>query len=149
MSQAVPFGGKDLRLLRKSSAADDNPTFLCTVTTKDLTKTWEYDYATVPDCDSPDALPARRSIKKMSAWSVNASGIADAKSYRELDAAAEADTPMFVRILVARPAAAGGGHWDGAVWFENLKIESQDMGVVKFSAQLRGEGPLAWTNATP
>ncbi|MGY2051681.1 phage tail tube protein [Methylobacterium sp. JK268] len=148
MTQGVPFSGKDLRLMRKSGPTDDTPSFLCTVTTKDLTRTWEYEDATMPDCDNPSAVPPRRSLKKSSAWSVNASGIADARSYRDLDAAAaDPDTPMYVRILVAKPAASGGGHWDGAVWFENLKIESQDMGVVKFSAQMRGEGPLTWTNA--
>jgi hypothetical protein len=35
--------------------------------------------------------------------------------------------------VVAKVAAAGGGRWDGAVWFENLKLSSQDNGVVKFT----------------
>jgi predicted secreted protein len=148
MSQAVPFGGKDLRVMRKSSPTDANPSFLCTVTTKTLTETTEFDDATVPNCDEPGAVAARRSIPKMTAWSINASGIADAKSYKQLRADSKSGVPLDLQILVAKPAAAGGGHWDGAVFFENLQIQSDNMGVIKFSAQMRGEGDLAWTDAT-
>ena len=148
MTQAVPFGGKDLRVMLKSSAADVNPSFLCTITTKSLTETTEFDDATVPDCDTPGNVAARRSIPKSTAWSLSASGIADAKSYKTIRAAALSGVPTFLQILLAKLAAEGGGHWDGAVYFENLQIQSDSMGVVKFSAQMRGEGPLTWTDAT-
>lgn len=147
MSQGKPFGGKDLRVMRKTSPTDPAPTFMCTVTTKSLTETVEYEDATIPDCENPDAVPARRSVPKMTAWSLIASGIADAKSYKQLRADSKAGVPLNVQILVARPAAEGGGHWDGAIWFENIQINSDSMGVVKFSAQMRGEGELAWTDA--
>jgi len=147
MTQAIPFGGKDLRVMRKTSPSDNAPTILCTITTKSLTETVEYDDATVPNCDNPDAIAARRSIPKSTAWSLNASGIADAKSYKALRADAIAGVPLNLQILVAKAAAGGGGHWDGAVYFENLQIQSDSMGVVKFSAQMRGEGELAWTDA--
>lgn len=148
MAQPVPFGGKDLRVMRKSSPSDANPTYLCSITTKGLTETIEFDDATVPNADNPGAVAARRSVPKMTAWSTSISGIADAKSYKQLRVDALAGVPLDVQILVAKPAAAGGGHWDGATWFENIQLQSDSLGVVKFSAQLRGEGDLLWTDAS-
>lgn len=147
MSQAKPFGGKDLRCMRKISAADPTPKFMCTVTTKGLTKTMEYDDATVPDCDNPDKVWARRSLPKGSAWSVNISGVADPLSFKQMNADMDSGVPTFLQILVAKPAADGGGHWDGAVFYENLQIQSDAGGVVKFTGQMRGEGDLAWADA--
>ncbi|MFH6782300.1 MULTISPECIES: phage tail tube protein [Methylobacterium] len=148
MPQTVPFGGKDLRVLLKDSAADTTPDFVAMITTKEIEWVNEFDDATVPEADAPDQVPSRRSFLKARAWNTSFSGIADAKGFRILQAAATADLPTYVQVLVAKAAAAGGGRWDGAVWFENLKLSSQDNGVAKFSGQLRGEGPLAWTAAS-
>lgn len=148
MTQGSPFGGKDLRVMRKTSAADNAPTFLCTVTTKSLTETFEFDDATIPDCDNPGKVWSRRSIPKSTAWSINISGMADALSYKTMRADSRTGTPYFLQFLVDQPVAKGGGHWDGAAWFENLQIQSDSGGVVKFSGQLRGEGDLAWTDAS-
>ncbi|UHC14424.1 hypothetical protein LRS73_17910 [Methylobacterium currus] len=148
MTQTVPFGGKDLRVLLKDSPTDTTPDFVAMITTKEIEWVNEFDDATVPEADAPDQVPSRRSFLKARAWNTSFSGIADAKGFRILQAAAGADMPTSVQVLVAKAAAAGGGHWDGAVWFENLKLSSQDNGVAKFSGQLRGEGPLAWTAAS-
>jgi len=148
MSQPKPFGGKDLRVMRKTGPTDAAPKFMCTVTTKGLTKTMEYDDATTPDCDNPDAVWARSSVAKGSAWSVNVSGVADPKSYRQMEADMDSGVPTYLQIQLAKPAADGGGYWDGAVFYENLQIQSDAGGVVKYTGQMRGEGRLAWTDAS-
>ena len=148
MTQSVPFGGKDLRVKRMTSLADPNPVFLATITTKGLTKTNEFDDATRPNTDTAGATWDRSSIKKSKAWSINISGIADAKAYATLDADCDSDVPLFYSFEIAKAQADGGGHWAGAVWYENLQISSDTGGVVKFTGQLRGEGPLTWTAAT-
>lgn len=148
MSQPKPFGGKDLRVMRKTGPTDPAPKFMCTVTTKGLTRTMEYDDATTPDCDNPDAVWARSSVPKGSAWSVSVSGVADARSYRQMETDMDSGVPTYLQIQLAKPAADGGGHWDGAVFYENLQIQSDAGGVVKFTGQMRGEGRLTWTDAS-
>ena len=147
MTQANPFGGKDLRVKRLSSPTDSAPAFLCIITTKALQKTNEFDDATTGECDTPSAIANRRSVKKQKAWSINISGIADAKAYQVLDADCDSDVPLLYRFEVAKAASDGGGYWQGYIWYENLQINSDAMGVVKFSGQLRGEGPVTWTAA--
>lgn len=147
MAQPNPFGGKDLRCLRMTGPTDNAPKFMCTVTTKGLTETVEYDDATTPNCDNPEAVWARRSVPKGSAWSVSASGVADALSYKAMRADMKSGVPTYMQIQVAKPAAQGGGSWTGAVFYENLQIQSDAGGVVKFTCQLRGDGELTWADA--
>ena len=147
MGQPNAFGGKDLRVLRKSGPSDASPKFMGTITTKGLTETVEYDDATVPNTDNPDQLWARRSVAKGTAWSVNISGVADPLSYKQIRADMLSGVPSYLQIQVAKPVAQGGGHWDGAVYYENLQIQSDAGGVVKYTGQMRGEGELAWTDA--
>ena len=148
MAQPNPFGGKDLRVMRKASPDDAAPKFMCTVTTKGLNETMEYEDATTPDCDNPNKVWSRKSVPKTYAWSVNISGVADPLSYKTMRADMKSGVPSYVQIQVAKPAAQGGGHWDGAVYYENLQISSDAGGVVKFSGQMRGDGDLDWTDAT-
>lgn len=148
MTQTVPFGGKDLRVKRLTSPTDNAPVFLGTITTKGLTKTNEFDDATRPDNDNPDATWDRSSVKKSKSWSINISGVADAKAHAQLDTDADSEVPLYYQFEIAKSAANGGGHWAGYVWYENLAITSDTAGVVKFTGQLRGEGKLTWTAAT-
>ncbi|SOR29841.1 conserved protein of unknown function [Methylorubrum extorquens] len=147
MAQPNAFGGKDLRVMRKSGPTDAAPKFMSTITTKGLTETMEYDDATVPNSDNPDQVWARRSLPKGSAWSVSFSGVADPLAYKQMRADMQSGVPTYVQIQVAKPAAQGGGRWDGAVFYENLQIQSDAGGVVKFTGQLRGDGELAWADA--
>ncbi len=147
MAQPNAFGGKDLRVMRKSGPADAAPKFMGTITTKGLTETVEYDDATVPNTDNPDQVWARRSQPKGTAWSVSVSGVADPASYKQMRADMLSGVASFLQIQVAKPAAQGGGRWDGAVFYENLQIQSDAGGVVKYTGQMRGDGELTWTDA--
>lgn len=144
MSQTVPFGGKNLRVRRKNGSAFD---LICMASTKELMKTNEFDDATVIDCDNPDVTSTRRSIKKRKAWSMNISGTADGKGYATLDADCDAELPTTYQFEKALPAAQGGGIWQGDIWYENLSITSDENGIVKFKAQMRGDGALVFTAA--
>ena len=126
MTQTVPFGGKDLRVLLKDSATDTTPDFVAMITTKEIEWVNEFDDATVPETDAPDQVPSRRSFLKARAWNTSFSGIADAKGFRILQAAAAADMPISVQVLVAKAAAAGGRRWGGAVWCEVVRLKRME-----------------------
>lgn len=142
-----PITGKDLRVLRKTSATDNAPVYMGTITTSNTTETFDFDDSTVANTDTPGALPNRSSVPKMYAWSQSVSGLFDPVEFAALRAAARQGQPLYLQIVIARTKANGGGRWDGAVWFENIQHSYDSLGVVKFSAQMRGEGDLVWTQA--
>lgn len=141
-----PFGGKDLRVSRKSGASTYDQ--LCMVTTSKVTFTYEFDDATVVNQTSPGSTPYRASLKKMNAFGCNISGVCDISDFQVLKGDADGEVAVIYKFEVALPMADGGGFWLSAVWFENLEIEQQKFGVVTFSGQLRGDGVPTWTAAT-
>ncbi|TDR94204.1 hypothetical protein [Enterovirga rhinocerotis] len=146
MAQIKPLSGRNLEVRRKNGAAWD---LVCVASTKRLQKTNEFDDASVIDCDNPQAVPVRRSVKKMTAWTINISGTTGGSQMITLDADCDSETPITYRFVKVASLADGGGHWEGDVWFENLEFSTEENGIVKFTGQLRGEGPLDWTPVTP
>lgn len=145
MTQIAPFRGTKLQVKRKNGASFD---LVCMASTKGLTKTNTFDDATVLDCDNPDLAMNRRSILKQKSWSIDISGIADGHGFAVLDGDCNSETPVTYQFVNTLPMAAGGGTYQGDVWYENLAITTSDNGVVNFKGQLRGEGPLVFTAAT-
>ncbi len=148
MASAKGITGKDLPFYRKANAADAAGTYMGMVTNGEVTETFEYDDATVPNTDAPGTVPARSSVPKQYGWSCNTAGVFDAQLFQQVRTDFLAGIPLLMSLKILKPANAGGGHFDGAVWFENIKINYDGLGVVKFSAQMRGEGMLTWTAAT-
>ncbi|HVL73320.1 MAG TPA: hypothetical protein VM434_15745 [Beijerinckiaceae bacterium] len=144
MTAMKPLSGKDLRLKRKNGAAYD---LLAVVTTKGLERVNTFDEALAHDDADPRVPPWRVSEIKGRAWNVQIAGTTDAAKFKVLAGDCDANAPVTYRLEVALAAAAGGGHWEGDIWFENLSLSDQENGIVRFSGQLRGDGPLAWTDA--
>lgn len=141
-----PFGGKDLRVHRKSGASTYDQ--LCMITTSKVNWTYEYDDASTANPTTPGAVVLRRSIQKMQAWSCNISGICDISDFALVKGDADSGAAVEYKFEAAVPLADGGGFWLGNVFFENLEIGHDKFGTVTFTGQLRGDGALAWTPAS-
>ncbi|ACL56992.1 hypothetical protein [Methylobacterium nodulans] len=140
--------GNRFRAYRGDGTAQQNWAFICLATSITLTLTNAFEDATVPDCDDPLAIPVRKSIMSSTAWGGRIAGQVDATRLAKLRADAGSQTPIPYRFLVDQTAANGGGAWIGNVFVENLEITKNNNGIVSFTCQFRGDGPLTWTDAT-
>lgn len=147
MSSPDLLAGNRFRVLRSAGGTPETFTFLCIAQTKTLTQTNTFEDATVPDCDTPLAIPNRKSILTSRGWSGRLAGVADAKRFQDLQADANAETPHRYQFLIDKTAAQGGGTYTGAVFFESLELTSQNNGLVNFTAQFRGDDALVWAAA--
>lgn len=141
------LGGNRFRVLRSAGGSPETFTFVCIAQSKTLTQTNSFEDATVPDCDTPLAIPNRKSILSSRGWGGRLAGVADAKRFQDLQADANSESPHRYQFLIDKPAAQGGGTYTGAVFFENLELTSQNNGLVNFTAQFRGDDGLTWTPA--
>lgn len=146
MATPTLLPGNRFRLYRESGTPGTY-TFVCIATTVTLTMSSDFEDATVPDCDTPTAIPTRKSIRRQRAWSLNFSGIVDADRFTDLRTDAEAEAAHSYQILVDKALADGGGTWTGDLFIESLEISKQDNGLVRFTAQARGDGALVWEDA--
>jgi hypothetical protein len=122
--------------------------FVCLANSITLTITNAFEDATVADCDTPLAIPTRKSIKSSTSWGGRFAGSIAADHLDDFRADVNSEAPVSYAFDIDRSAAAGGGTWAGLVHIESFEIAKSNNGIVSFTAQFRGDGPLAWTAAT-
>lgn len=122
--------------------------FVCLATSITLTITNAFEDATVADCDDPLAIPDRTSFKTSQSWGGRFSGKLAADHLDDFRADVKSEPPVAYQFRVDRSAVGGGGSWAGNVHIENFEMARSENGIVTFTAQFRGDGPLTWTAAT-
>lgn len=142
--------GNRFRIYRKDDTGTGY-TFVCTANAVALTRTNEFEDATLPDCATPTSIPARQSIVRSTQWGVRFSGPYDPKLNStvrtDIENQALNQTPTTYQILIDRPLASGGGTYTGALWFESVEEGKTNNGMVTYTVTARGEGPLVWADA--
>lgn len=124
-------------------------TYLCSVTTRSLDQTNEFDDAMLQDCDSAGTIPVRVSVPKGSTWSISFSGKADATRLQVLAGDMVKGKMVSYRLTVNFSGAQGGGYFQGQAFPETLKIHSTENGITLFDGTLRGQGPYPDFTANP
>lgn len=148
---AVPnlVEGYKFLMSRGDGGAPETYYFLCTVTTKGLNQTNEFDEAMLQDCDTPGLVPTRVSVPKGQTWSVSFSGKVDALRLQTIQNDMRDPKVRNYRLEIQGSGATGGGYFSCPARPETLNIESTDNGLVSFTATLRGEGDFpTWTANT-
>jgi hypothetical protein len=123
------------------------PTFLAVATTLSFTQTNELEDATGVDRNAPNAIPSKQSRKKRKSWRITFSGKIDLKDRDDLQADFDAEDPVTVELKFDRTLAQGGGKYVGDVDYESLEFGKQEQGLVSFTAQASGNGPIVWSPA--
>lgn len=145
----VNFTGQALNVRRKNGNQAAPYDLMAAAKTKSIQFVNNLGETTSHNVADPANAPWRTSLIESRAWSMNISGACDRKRLALLTVdATTAIAPSRYALEFVGAAATGGGTYEGDVWFENLQIQSQNMGVVEFTAQLRGEGPPIWTAAS-
>lgn len=125
-----------------------SPKFVCLATAITLTQTNAFEDATVADCDDPLAIPDRKSVKTSKSWGGRFAGSMAADHLAEFQADNDAEDPVPYEFQVDRTALQGGGKWTGDIFVENFEVAKNNNGIVTFTVQFRGDGPLDWVSAT-
>jgi hypothetical protein len=141
------LAGNLFRLLRSAGGSPETFTFVCLAQTKSLTRTNQFEDATVPDCAVPTSIPARKSILRSTEWALAFSGIVDAQLFATIETDFNTQSPHRYQLLVDKLLAAGGGSYTGAIWFESLVMTSTNGGLVNFTATCRGDDALVYAAA--
>lgn len=144
MSTPDLLPGNRFRAYRGSG---DTAKFVCLATSQTLTITNAFEDATVADCDDPTEIPTRKSVKSSTSWGGRFAGSVAADHLPELRADVASETAVPYEFRIDRSKAGGGGKWSGDVHIENLEITKSNNGIVTFTAQFRGDGPLTWADA--
>lgn len=121
--------------------------FVCLATSITLTITNAFEDATVADCDDPLKIPTRKSIKSSTSWGGRFAGSIAADHLADFRADVDSEVALPYTFKVDRNTA-GGGAWTGNVFIESFEIAKNNNGIVSFTAQFRGDGPLSWANAS-
>jgi len=144
MAEPTLLPGNRFRAYRGAGASAE---FVCLATSTTLTITNAYEDATVADCANPTAIPTRKSVKSSTSWGGRFAGSLAADHLDDFRADVASETAVPYEFRVDRTAAEGGGKWAGNVHIENFEITKNNNGIVSFTAQFRGDGPLTWADA--
>ncbi len=121
--------------------------FLCPATSKGISMKTELEDATTIECSTPNAIPTSSYLPVKTMTDATISGRLDAIKIRPLREAFRLAQAINLRLLLDLPLASGGGSWQGDFWIESLDIATADNRMVTFSATLKGDGEVPWTNA--
>lgn len=141
MAEPDLLPGNRFRLLREGAVAGTY-VFVCLATTITFNRTSQFEDTTVNDCDAPLSIPTRKSMVQSTAWNLNFSGAVDAKRLAVIEADVGVETPHSYQLIMDKAAADGGRTYTGDIFIETLEIAKQDNGLVRFTAQARGNGAL-------
>lgn len=125
-----------------------SPEFVCLATAVTVTQTNNFEDATVADCDTPLAIPNRKSVKTSTSWGGRFAGQMAADHLADMQADNDSDVPVPYEFRVDRTAGQGGGKWVGNIFVENFEVAKNNNGIVTFTVQFRGDGKLTWVAAT-
>lgn len=150
MAAYSPLPGTKFRVNR-APVGSSTYTFLCLALSRDFNLVTEFDDVTMPDCDTPSNVPHAASLPKMQKAELTISGVVDAVKFdtiRDDRALSAAGTAVNYQIQFADTGANGGGAWTGSWHFETLQVRATDAaGKVEFTAKLRSQGTITWTDA--
>lgn len=118
--------------------------FVCLATSITLTLTNAYEDATVADCDDPTGIPDRKSVVTSRSWGGRIAGQIAADHLDEFRADATSEVAIPYQFRVDPKDGVGAGNWTGKIFVENFEITKSNNGIVAFTSQFRGDGPLAW-----
>lgn len=141
MSSDTLLAGNRFQLYRMASGA---PQFICLAVNLGLTETKTLEDATSPDCDNPLAIPADRSVVKMTSWSLNFGGKCVMSRYVLLRTDFKSEAPVAYRIVATPIDNVSPGQWDGNIHITSLEIAKSDSGIVTLNAQAKGDGDLTF-----
>lgn len=119
--------------------------FVCLGTSVTLTLTNTFEDATVADCDNPTEIPNRQSTVQSRSWGGRIAGTVAADHLDDLRADAASETSIPYAFVIDPKSGPGTGNWKGNVFVESLEITKNNNGLVSFTLQYRGDGPLRWT----
>lgn len=145
MAEPTLLPGNRFRAYRSPVGPQGPWAFFCLGTSITLTLTNSFEDATVADCDNPTEIPNRKSTVQSRSWGGRIAGTAAADHLDDLRADAASETPIPYAFVVDPKDAQGVGYWHGDVFVENLEITKSNNGLVNFTLQYRGDGPLDWT----
>jgi len=118
--------------------------FVCLATSITLTLTNTYEDTTVADCDDPTGIPDRKSVVTSRSWGGRCAGQIAADHLDEFRADATSEVSIPYQFRVDPRDGVGAGNWTGKIFVENFEITKTNNGIVSFTNQFRGDGPLAW-----
>lgn len=139
--------GNRFRLYRKADSGSTYA-FVCLATTITFTRTNELQDATTVDCDDPTGMANESNIKTRRSWAINFSGKTDPKKLELIEADYAAEPSRSYQLLTDRNAAGGGKTYTGNAHISQLEIGRPENGMVTFSVQMRGDGPLVTAPVT-
>jgi hypothetical protein len=142
MAEPALLPGNRFRAYR---ATTNPPKFVCLATAVTLTQTNAFEDATVADCDDPTAIPDRKSILSSRSWGGRFAGSMAADHLAEFQADNDSEDPIPYEFWVDPKGGVGAGKWAGNVFVESFEVTKTNNGIVSFTCQFRGDGPLAWT----
>lgn len=140
MAEQDLLPGNRFRLYRKGAGSGYD--FVCLATALTFTRTAETADATTVDCDDPTEVPNTRFIKTRKGWTLNFSGKSDPKKLELIEADYEGEDSTEYQILVDRTAVRGGKTYTGLLHITSLELGRPENGMVTFSCQCVGDGPI-------
>lgn len=146
MAEPALLPGNRFRAYRSSTGITGPWSFICLGQSITLTITNTYEDATVADCDDPVGIPDRKSVLSSRSWGGRVAGQVAADHLPELRADAASETPVPYQFRVDPKDGVEAGNWTGLVFIESLEITKSNNGIVSFTTQFRGDGPLAWND---
>ncbi|MBL7309160.1 hypothetical protein INQ13_22360, partial [Escherichia coli] len=90
--------------------------------------------------------PDRKSVLSSRSWGGRVAGQVAADHLPELRKDAKSETPVPYQFRVDPKDGVEAGNWTGLVFAESLEITKSNNGIVSFTMQFRGDGPLAWND---
>lgn len=139
MTEPVLLPGNRFRLLREG-ATPGQYVFVCIANTVSFGRTKGFEDTTIPDCDTPTAIPNRKSVVSSRSWDISFSGTVDPVRFSNIEADFEAEAAHNYQLIFDRPLAGGGRTYTGPIHFESLNVSKTNNGLVNFTATARGDG---------
>jgi hypothetical protein len=143
-------GNKFYVLVGDGASPTEAFNFLCVATTIDSDHSLDLEDAMVLDCSDPTLIAARASTPKGHTWDLKLSGVCDpAKApYQRLLTAHRTAVVVNCQLMKNLPGASNGNIEQAGFFVSKLTESKADNGLVKFSAELHGQGlPTLTANA--
>ncbi|MEX5600699.1 hypothetical protein [Pseudophaeobacter sp. C1-32P7] len=120
----------------------------CGANTYGITLTNNLGENTVLDCDNPLDVPAAitRNLESQDT-SATISGMVTTEAWPTWRNWADSGTEKNIKLLLDESAADNGGFWTLPAYLQQLQLDKENSGKVKFTATISGAGQRVWTDA--
>lgn len=144
-------GNQTTRLVIQLGDGGDPETFAhtCGANSFGATLTNNLGEETVLDCDDPLDVPAAivRHLESQDT-SATISGMVTTEAWPTWRAWADGGTEKNIKIFLDESAAKNGGFWTLPAYLQQLEINKESSGKVRFTASISGAGQRVWTDAS-